>query len=265
MGLIVQRASVNLGARAVLREVSLSPAPGRMLGIVGPNGAGKTTLLRLMLGLVRPDSGDVTLDDRSVADLAEPDRARRMALIPQRSEVAFAFTSREVVRLGTLGARRLARDNATREALELAGASSLADTPFQSLSAGQQQRVILARALAQAMVIHAGGHAPILLADEPAAALDPLFAGRSLELLRSQALQGASVVVVLHDLTLASTWCHDAAVLRADGTLTEPAPVEQALDPALLERSFGVPFIAAALRGRRGPARVVIADHTPED
>lgn len=265
MGLVVHNASASLGGRTILREVTLSPIPGRVLGIVGPNGAGKSTLLRLMLGLVRPDSGRVTLDDVPVADLPEPVRARRIALIPQRSDVAFAFTSYEVVRLGTLGASRVIRANATREGLELAGASSLADAPFANLSAGQQQRVVLARALAQTLVIRARGHAPILLADEPAAALDPLFAGRSLELLRAQARQGAGVIVVLHDLTLASTWCHDAAVLRADGTLGEPAPVERALDPALLERAFGVPFIAAALRGRRAPARIVVADLTPEE
>lgn len=235
----------------VLREVSLEIGAGRVLVILGPNGAGKTTLVRLLASLASPWSGTVTLDGRPAARMTPAQRAATIAYVAQRPSVASAFTVREVVELGrhTVGADAGAVDRA----LDAVGMREQGEQVFWRLSAGQQQRVSIARALAQLDHARDAAGAPgVLLADEPIAALDPRYAQRALEAIRAVAARGGGVGVVMHDLTAAVRFADDALILGDDGRVLAAGPVDEALRPETLERVFGTPF--ERIEASAGPA-----------
>ena len=239
----------------VLAGVSLRIDPGELVAIVGPNGAGKTTLLRCLAGLLEPSRGRVTLDQRPVRPMPPGQRARRLAYLPQRPDVAMPLTVRQVVALGALatGAERDRLERADA-ALERVGLLARAGEAFTVLSAGQQQRAALARVLAQLTPVDPAGRgeraeptpAQILLADEPVSAMDPRHAMQTLDLLRSltRALPPLGVGIVLHDLTLAARFADRVLVLDAQGRVAADAPPSDALAPGLLEPVFGVAFDA---------------------
>ena len=221
----------------VVRNVSFGLAQRAVTALVGPNGAGKSTLLRLLLGTLTPQAGRVTLDGRPLAALGHRERAARIGYVPQRASLAFAFTVRQVVRLGLYAAGR-ADGGAVDGALRAVDLAPRADEPFGVLSAGQQQRATLARVLAQ---LH-GRPSPIILADEPVSAMDPRHALETMTLLRGIAAAGGSVLVVLHDLTLALRWADRALVLDAEGRLVADGPAAESLEPSVLGGVFGVRF-----------------------
>jgi iron complex transport system ATP-binding protein len=201
-----ERASAGYGSRAALREVTAAFAPGAVTGIVGPNGAGKTTLLRTALGLLPLQSGAIAVQGRALATWSREALARTIAYLPQGGEAHWPVLARELVTLGRLPHRdRDAR--AIDAALVRADAAAFAARRTDELSAGERARVLLARALAT--------EAPILLADEPAAWLDPAHQLRLMALLREEAARGTTVAVTLHDLSLASRHCDAILVLDA--------------------------------------------------
>jgi iron complex transport system ATP-binding protein len=227
--------------RPVLREVSIALPRGSLTALVGPNGAGKSTLLRILAGLRTPASGSVLLGGRPAAGLSHRERSRILAYIPQRPHLAFGFTVRQVVALGRYAAPK--RPRAVDSALALVGLVDRAEEPFLNLSAGQQQRAGLARALVQLDLDRPGPAGPLaLLADEPVSAMDPLHALRTMELLRDAASRGIAVGVVLHDLTLAVRYADFAAMLTDRGELGAHGPAPEVLTPAVLSRAFGVGF-----------------------
>lgn len=239
------------GRGPVLRGVSAAFESGAVTAVVGPNGAGKSTLLRLLLGVIEPTRGACTLDGVATGTMSARARASRMAYIAQRPALS-GFPVREVVAMGRHAIGR--DDGAVERAMEAAGVADLAGRPVNALSAGQLQRVSLARALAQ---LAGGGErgGRVLLADEPAAALDPRHAVEALALLRGLArggdvtgAQGVAVVVVLHDLNLASRFADRALVLAGDGTVAACDTAERALTPETLRGVFGIGFerVAAA-------------------
>jgi len=230
--------------RPVLRDLSVRFEPGAVTAVVGPNGAGKTTLLRLLLGLRRPDTGRVMLDARAVGSLTARERATRMAYVPQRSRLGFAFTVREVVRHGRFATPGDGVGTAVETAMREVGVESLADEPFEMLSAGQQQRVLIARAIAQLAAPCPDGETRVLAADEPLSALDPKHAMETAGLIRSLVARGPALaaVVVLHDLTAALRFADRAALLDGSGRLAALGPVESTLRPEVLESVFAVPF-----------------------
>ncbi|MDX9911345.1 MAG: ABC transporter ATP-binding protein [Phycisphaerales bacterium] len=248
MPIALDNVSVSLGpsSREVLRGVSLSLAPARLLAVLGPNGAGKTTLLRVMAGLLPPSSGRATLDGHDLARIPEPERARRVALVPQRSDLAFPFSVRDYVRFGAR-AGGPAADALVDPALELLELSARSRDAFTDLSAGQQQRATLARALVQLRAVPGRPIEPaparVLLADEPIGAMDPRHAARSMEVLVHLARAGLGVVVVLHDFTLAARHADDVLLLTTEGRVHASAPATEALEPESLREAFGVPFI----------------------
>ncbi len=233
------------GRGPVLRGVSAVFEPGALTAVVGPNGAGKSTLLRLLLGVIEPTRGACTLDGVAMGSMSARARAARVAYIGQRPAVS-GFGVREVVAMGRHAIGR--DDEAVDRAMEAAGVADLAMRPVNELSAGQLQRVSLARAIAQlAGEGERGGR--VLLADEPAAALDPRHAVEALGLLRGLARgaemldsRGAAVVVVLHDLSLASRFADRALVLRGDGTVAACDAADRALAPETLREVFGIGF-----------------------
>ena len=234
-GLEARGVSVELGGRPVLDRVDLVVAPGELVAIVGPNGAGKSTLLRALAGLVPPDAGTVQLAGRAVAALDASARARAVAYLPQDRIVHWPLAVEAVVELGRLPHRGLAdpvRDRlAVTEALRAMDVAAFAGRPVTALSGGERARVLLARALAQ--------EAPILLADEPTAGLDPAHALALFEHFARLARDGRGVAVALHDLSLAARYCSRVLMLKAGRAVASGTPRE-VLTPESLASAYGI-------------------------
>ncbi|MFK3978929.1 heme ABC transporter ATP-binding protein [Micromonospora sp. NPDC050397] len=210
----IRNLRVRLGGRLVLDEVDLEVRAGELLALVGPNGAGKSTLLAAACGDVPATAGSINVQGAPLGRWTPVRLARQRAVLPQRTTLAFPFTSVEVVGMGrTPWAGRPEQDQdaeAVAEAMRLTETTGLADRPFPTLSGGEQARVALARVLAQ--------RTPILLLDEPTAALDLHHQELVLGVARDRARAGGAVVAVLHDLGLAAAYA-DRVALLADGRL----------------------------------------------
>ena len=247
MRLEVRSLTVDLGTRRVLDGIDLSLEPGRLTALIGPNGAGKTTLLRAMAGLAMPRAGEVVLNGTSVARLRASERARAIAYLPQGGAMAWPLRVASVVALGRLpyGERPddlppLGRE-AVATALRSVGLQGFEDRPATSLSGGERARMLLARALAT--------QAPVLLADEPVGALDPRHQLVVLDVLKAHARAGATVVAILHDLTLAARFA-DNIVLLEQGKIVASGPPAAVLTEARLAASFGIRARVAEEEGR---------------
>ena len=234
MTLEVSGVGVELGGERILDDVSARVADGRFVGVVGPNGAGKSTLLRAMNGVIDPDAGTVLVDGRDVHDLSSKAASRRIATVPQDTHVSFDFTVRQTVEMGRHPHKpRFGGDDdpdVVDRAMERAEVAQFADRDVTSLSGGETQRVLLARALAQ--------DAPVLLLDEPTASLDVNHQVRTLELVRGLAeSDDRAVVAAIHDLDLAARYC-DELVLVADGEVLDSGLPRDVLSPAAIREAF---------------------------
>lgn len=253
MELAFQNVDFAYPGRPVLAGIHAALQPGQLTAILGPNGAGKTTLLRLGLGLLNPSQGQVTLGGRPVRELDPGSRASSLVYVPQRTEAAFAFSAREIVELGLYaqGLSGPAARHRVDDALAKAEIADRADDPFGALSTGQQQRVTLARALAQ---LGDGETPKCLLADEPVSAMDPAHVQRALGLLRHLSTRHV-VGVVLHDLPLVLQFATNVVLLGPHGRLVSSGPTLEAMTPATLEAAFGIPF--RAIPDPQAPTRPV--------
>lgn len=199
--------SWSRGGNLILDGVTVVPDPGETLGILGPNGSGKSTLMRALAGLIRPDSGAVTLDAVNIATLRRRHLARRIALVSQHASTESDISVREVVRLGriphgsVMGGDREA-DDVVERALRNTGLTDKADRRWHTLSGGEKQRVQIARALAQ--------EPTELLLDEPTNHLDIQY---QLDLLALVADLPVTSYIALHDLNLAAMFCSRVMVL----------------------------------------------------
>jgi iron complex transport system ATP-binding protein len=231
--------SFHRGATALVRDATIDVSRGEVLGLVGPNGAGKTTLLGLLAGDLRPSAGDVDFDGGSIARLSELDLARLRAVMAQSTEVAFAFTVLEIVLFGRspFGARESDEDLAiAREAITRVGLGALVDRRYPELSGGEQQRVHLARALAQVALGRSGA---ALFLDEPTASLDPAHQHRALVVARDIAASGLAVVAVLHDLDLAARYC-DRVALMSGGEVVRVGTPGEVFEAIILKAVFDI-------------------------
>ena len=242
---VAQSVSVKLDGRAVLRRVDLEAKPGEVLALLGPNGAGKSTFLKAIAGLL-PYHGSVRIGGHEVSKLAPRDRAARVAYVPQRSLLRSALSVEEVVALGRYvhagsvgGMSRGCRD-AIDAALATAHADSLRDRIFTQLSVGEQQRVLLARALAS--------DASVLLLDEPTAALDVGEGLAVLRLIRRLAGEGHTLIVVLHDLADARSTT-DRALLLQEGSVVKTGPTPDVVSRGPIRAVYGVNLIENARIG----------------
>jgi iron complex transport system ATP-binding protein len=205
--------------------------------LLGPNGAGKSTLVRLLMGAAKPWAGRVSIDATPVRSLDARARARRIALVSQRPDIAAAFSVREVVALGCYAFGHHA--GPIERALERMSLDAHADTPFAQLSVGQQQRVTIARAVAQLDSMERPG---VLLADEPFSAMDPAHAAHAAGMIRELGAGGVAVLLVLHDFAMARRLADSAIVLDRLGAVASEGPGREVLVPTILERTFDVAF-----------------------
>ncbi len=226
------------GARRVLDQVDLSAPHGQVLGLVGPNGSGKTTLLRTLYASLHPSRGSVLIDDESLRSLSARDIARQVSVVVQETPGDLPLLVSDMVLLGrtphrsTFGRTRGADDAAAAAALAKVGALHLAGQPFDGLSGGERQRVLIARALAQ--------QASHLLLDEPTNHLDVRYQHEVLDLIATFAREAhGTVVVVLHDLNLAATYC-DRIMLLQEGRVVADGTPDEVLVPDRLEPVYEV-------------------------
>ena len=243
---------VAYGPRTILKQVSFNLEDGCILALIGPNGAGKSTLIRTLTGLVAPRSGTMQLDGRDLAGLSNSERAHLMAVVPQARNLPPAFTGWEMVSLGRtpylnwLGQLSEKDEAIARRAMELTDTVDLADRRIGELSGGEQQRLLLARALAQA--------APVLLLDEPTTHLDLQHQLNILDRLRRLAhpqefprngsqplVEKLSALVVLHDLNLAARFA-DRVGLLVDGELRALGTPAEVLTAETLSSAYHVPI-----------------------
>jgi iron complex transport system ATP-binding protein len=233
MAIAVQQLAHRYGDIEALRGISVQAAAGRVTAILGPNAAGKSTLLRCIIGTIRPAAGAAIVDGKAAHALSAYHLAQKIAYVPQRSSVAAAFTVREVVELGRYALPPApGRIHAALSRMELC---ELAERPYAALSVGQQQRVTLARALAQ---LGPGGH---LVLDEPISGMDLRHAHDVMQLLRDLAAGGATVLIAMHDLTLAAASADDAWLLER-GRLVAAGAVGDVLQVDRLREVYGVHF-----------------------
>ncbi|WP_434522483.1 ATP-binding cassette domain-containing protein [Halorubrum sp. AS12] len=236
--------AVSFGDLDVVSGVDLRVEPGSLVGLVGPNGAGKTTVLRAVTGAVEPDAGTVEIGGDPAASLSAKEVGRRVASVPQATNLAFDFRVRHVVEmgrtphLGRFDGHGVEDDAAVDAAMAAADVERFADRSITEVSGGERQRVLLARALAQA--------APLLLLDEPTASLDVNHAVETLELVRSFVDDGdRGAIAAIHDLDAAARYCDEVVVL-ANGGVRAAGPPESVLSAA----AVGAAFDAEAFVGR---------------
>lgn len=241
--------SYKIGGHRILYGLN-SAIPGqRLTGLIGPNGAGKSTLLRLLAGLRQPSTGSVELEGHDLSTLSTTERARRIAVVPQNPAVGFGFTVEQVVAMGRHPFLRRLQPLTPRcraiieESMAATHTLALRDRRITELSGGEQQRVFLARALAQ--------EPAIMLLDEPIANLDVRFQLEVFSLIgRLQRERALTVVVALHDLTWAVRYC-DHILVMYGGRIEAAGTPGEVLTPALVKRVFGVR--AQSIEGAFGP------------
>jgi iron complex transport system ATP-binding protein len=250
----------------VVRGVSLAVPPAGIIGILGPNGSGKTTLLRMLAGTRQPQRGTITLDGTPLSRLSRTALARRMAVVPQETQLAFDYTAGEVAMMGRyphLGAFEIegpADLAVIEETLTSTGTLHLKDRLFATLSGGEKQRVVIAAALAQifrddrnfrlkaeatgtqpgSFRLQAESETGYLLLDEPTASLDLGYQLEVAALLRQlHEDRRVAIVISTHDLGLAGTLC-DSLMLIREGTVVANGPADEVLTPDNVREVYGV-------------------------
>lgn len=249
----VDDVTIAFGAHRVLDRVSLAVPAGAVVGILGPNGSGKTTLLRVLAGTLVPQAGHVTIEERDLARFDRRAIARRVAVVPQDTHLAFDYSVMEVALMGRyphLGAFEVegpADLASASDALEATGTLALAHRAYETLSGGEKQRVIIASALSQLDRRNSPDErsSPLLLLDEPTAALDLRYQVEVAALvgrLHDESVKaGAPLTVILstHDLHFASKVCH-TVVMLSEGRIAAEGPPADVLTVEALSSVYGI-------------------------
>jgi iron complex transport system ATP-binding protein len=235
----IQVLTVSYGTRRVLTEISLEVNSGEVVALIGPNGAGKSTLVRAVSGIIPAQGGKVSMNGEDLLAQTTMQRARCLAVVPQAVSMPPAFTVWETVLMGRtpylnfLGQISTKDEEIARLALDRVDALDLAERRVGELSGGEQQRVLLARALAQST--------PILLLDEPTSNLDLHYQVSFMETVSSLARQdNLAVLVALHDLNLAARYS-DRVALLVDGGIKAAGTPRQVLTPDLISAVYHLP------------------------
>jgi iron complex transport system ATP-binding protein len=234
----VEALTVNYGSRAVLRGIDISVEKGEILAVVGPNGAGKTTLIRAISGIIPPNAGEIRVAGEDLTQLSPAQRARHIAVVPQARNLPGGYTVQQTVLmgrnpyLGWLGRIQPADRALVQQALTHTHTLYLSDRRVGELSGGEQQRVLLARALAQAT--------PILLLDEPTAHLDLQHQSVLLNLVSASTRElGLAVLLAAHDLNMVALYA-DRVALLVDGCIRALGAPEEVLTRANIEAAYHI-------------------------
>ncbi|MFI2780426.1 ABC transporter ATP-binding protein [Streptomyces sp. ALB3] len=229
--------TVGYGGRTVIEDLDVTVPPGLITTIIGPNGCGKSTLLRTLTRLLKPTAGAVVLDGEDIVKLRTRDVAKKLGLLPQAPVAPEGLTVADLVARGRhphqSWLRQWSSDDASvvERALAMTGVSELADRPVDSLSGGQRQRVWISMTLAQGT--------DLLLLDEPTTYLDLAHAIDVLDLVDDLHESGRTVVMVLHDLNLATRYSDHLVVMRAGAVLAQGHP-RDVITAELLQEAFGL-------------------------
>ncbi len=212
----------SYNTKDVIKNVSFSLEQGEFLGIIGPNGAGKSTILRILCGILRPKTGDIFIFNKDINDIDKKTLAQKIAFVPQETHFALNFPVKDIVLMGRFPyLRAFQRESrkdleATKHALTYAQVVEFRKRPINSLSSGERQRVVLARALAQ--------EPEILILDEPTSHLDLHHQYAIMELLKKLNTEGMSIIIVNHDLNLASLYCQRLVLMHKGCIFSKGTP-----------------------------------------
>jgi iron complex transport system ATP-binding protein len=233
MSLEVRQLSIDIGQRRIIDDVDIFVPDGCFVGLLGPNGSGKSTILKSVYRVHRPAAGQILLDGSNLLALGVKEAARRVAVVAQESVLEFDFTVFEMVMIGRNPHKRpFDRDDqvdrdVVADAIERVGCDDLTHRSFNTLSGGEKQRVLIARAVAQG--------ADHLILDEPTNHLDIRYQIEILELVSSL---GVTVLAALHDLSLASLFC-DTVYLLTDGQVVTSGEPQRVITSETIRHAYG--------------------------
>ncbi len=234
----LKQTTFSYGERSVIQNIDLDLHSGDFMGILGPNGSGKTTLLRLMAGVLKPQRGEIKLLGKPLKDYPPRERAKIMGMVPQEFDILFPFEAFEVVLMGrwpylkAMAWESEEDKKMARAAMELTDSFQFAHRPVTELSGGEQERVLIARALAQ--------NPQLLLLDEPTTHLDLEHQMRIYELLlKLNQEKKMTIVMVVHDLNFAAIACQKILLLK-EGRCVKMGSPEEVMDEATLKSVFNV-------------------------
>lgn len=234
MKIEAEEIGLSYGASEILKGVTVCAGKRELVGLIGPNGSGKSTLLKCIYRVMKPDTGCVMLDGKKLQEMTYKSSARKMAVVAQHNYYNFDFTVMEVVMMGRSPHKRaMERDNEedyriAGEALKKVGMAAFADRSFSTLSGGEQQRVVLARALTQ--------QTPCLILDEPTNHLDITH---QLQLMRIVKQLDVTVISAIHDLNIAAMFCDRLYVLK-EGKIVATGTPEEVLTEDLIREVYQV-------------------------
>ena len=244
--------TLSYGAARILKGISLETHTGEFVGIIGPNGSGKSTLLKCIYRVLKPDGGCIWLGDQELHEMKIRNSARKVAVVAQHNYYNFEFSVREVVMMGRAPQKKMLEKDGAKDfeivdqALKTVGMYEFADRNFSTLSGGEQQRVILARALAQ--------QTPCLILDEPTNHLDITHQLQLMELVRGL---NVTVLSAIHDLNIAAMYCDRLYILK-DGEIVGSGTPEELLTPETIRRVYQVE--SEIVRDRNGKMHILFTE-----
>ena len=231
----VEKLTIGYGTRSVLKDISFALGKGEIVGIIGCNGAGKSTLLKTIRGMLPKQSGTVSYFGKALEAYTDKELAMKIAYLQQHVEVGFGYTGKDIVMAGRYPYMKWwERESNEDEKLALAcmdytGTVELADRPVTEVSGGQKQRILIAKVLAQ--------QTPIIFLDEPTTGLDMVYQEEIFRFAKALAAKGKTVLMVVHELNLASKYC-SRILLLGEGTLLADGAPAQVFTEALLSRAY---------------------------
>ena len=261
MSIEIRRLGFSYGSTDVLHDITFTAADGDIAAVLGPNGVGKSTLFRCVLGFLAPSEGGILVNGKDMRTLDRRAAAREIAYIPQSSEPIFNYTVLDTVLMGTTGTMNVLQrpgrrqQEAAMQALQRLGIEALAQRGIGTISGGERQLALIARALVQ--------NAEILIMDEPTANLDFGNQQRVLAQIRALAARGYTVLLSTHNPEHALHYAHRILALQG-GHIAADGPTETALTPQLLQTLYGIQAILAEVPTDRGTVRSLIVTEDME-
>ena len=231
----VEKLQIGYGSRCVLKEASFSIGKGEIVGIIGCNGAGKSTLLKTIRGLLPKQGGSVRYFGKPLEEYGDKELATKIAYLQQHVELGFGYTGKDIVMAGRYPYMKWWERESEADAklalacMEYTGTADLAERPINEVSGGQKQRILIAKVLAQ--------QTPIIFLDEPTTGLDMVYQEEIFRFAKALAGQGKTVLMVVHELNLASKYC-SRILLLGEGTLLADGAPQAVFTEELLSRAY---------------------------